>query len=72
MTTNEVQVIEKEEKSQVTSEVALETIITNAIKIPGVKVDREKFLAEILVKETDNIQSVIEVGPVEAGIDEKN
>ena len=26
-------------------EVALETIITNAIKIPGVKVDRDKFLA---------------------------
>ena len=29
-----------------TSEVALETIVNKAIQIPGVKVDRQKFLAE--------------------------
>ena len=29
-----------------TSEVALEAIISNVIQIPGVKVDRKKFLAD--------------------------
>ena len=71
MSTNEVKVIEKNESKEVTSEVALETIISNAIKIPGVKVDRDKFLAELLVKETDNIQLVLDEGPIVAGIEEK-
>ena len=68
MSTNEVKKLENKE---ITSEVALETIITNAIKIPGVKVDRKKFLAELFVKETDNIQLVLDVGPIAAGIEEK-
>ena len=29
-----------------TSELALEAIINNAVQIPGVKVDRQKFLGE--------------------------
>ncbi len=61
----------KEKNNEVTTEVALENIITNVIKIPGVKVDRDKFLAEYLVNETDNIQLVLEEGPIVAGIDEK-
>ncbi len=50
-----------------TSEVALETIINNAIQIPGVKVDRKKFLAESFAKENVDIQRIIDFGPVEAG-----
>lgn len=68
MSTNEVK---KLENNEITREVALETIITNAIKIPGVKVDRKKFLAELFVKETDNIQLVLDEGPIVAGIEEK-
>lgn len=48
----------------------LTTVITNAIKIPGVKVTREYFLREQfkdLSKEV--IELIVEKGPVEAGID---
>ena len=64
-------IVKDDNSKEVTQEIALETIISNAIKIPGVKVDRKKFLAEILVKETDNIQIVVDDGPIVAGIDEK-
>lgn len=50
-----------------TSEVALETIVNKAIQIPGVKVDRQKFLAESFAKEDIDIQSIIKEGPIEAG-----
>lgn len=50
-----------------TSEVALERIIANAVQIPGVKVDRQKFLAEAFAKEGGNLPNILELGPVEAG-----
>ena len=50
-----------------TSEVALEVIVNNAIQIPGVKVDRQKFLAESFAKGNVDIQLIIDRGPVEAG-----
>lgn len=50
-----------------TSEVALETIINSAIQIPGVKVDRQKFLAESFAKEDVDTQEIIDLGPIEAG-----
>lgn len=54
-------------KSETTS-IALETIITNAVKLPGVKVNRNKFLAETFAKEGDKLPSIISMGPVSAGI----
>ena len=66
----EIEKTKENPKKEITQEIALETIISNAIKIPGVRVDRDKFLAEILVKETDNIQEVIDNGPIATGIDE--
>ena len=51
-----------------TTSVALETIITNAVKLPGVKVDRSKFLAEVFANENVNLQDVIDKGPVSAGV----
>ena len=51
-----------------TTSIALETIITNAVKIPGVKVNRSKFLAETFAKENINLQDIIDMGPVSAGI----
>ena len=52
------------------NEVALETIISNAIKVPGVKVDRKKFLAEKFSNESD-VQNILEVGPIQANISQE-
>lgn len=49
-------------------EVALESIITSAIQIPGVKVDRKKFLAEMFATEEVAIQHVLDLGPIAANI----
>ena len=62
---------DKKDVQETKQELALEMVISNAIKIPGIKVDRKKFLAEMLIKETDDIQGVIANGPVAAGINEK-
>ena len=46
-------------------------ILTNALKIPGVKVDREEFLDKILtdkIKDRATIYRAIETTPIEAGI----
>ena len=68
---NDVKIVDTNDSKSITSEIAIEHIIANAIKIPGVKVDRENFLSKELEKETDNIQLVLDEGPVAAGIDEK-
>lgn len=49
-------------------EIALESIITSAIQIPGVKVDRKKFLAEMFATENVAIQDVLDLGPIAANI----
>lgn len=51
-----------------TTSVVLESIIANAVKIPGVKVDRRKFLSETFANEGVDLQAVIDKGPVGAGI----
>lgn len=56
------------EKSEQTKEVALEAIITETVKVPGVKVDREQFLAEYFIKEEIDINEILLYGPVKAGI----
>ena len=53
--------------SDQSSQVALEAIVSNAIQIPGVKVDRQKFLAETFAKENMNTQQIIDLGPIKAG-----
>ena len=63
--------MEKIQNNQ-TSEVALETIISNAIQIPGVKVDREKFLAESFAKEDVNVQEIVDRGPIQAGCSQED
>lgn len=52
-------------------EVALESIINTAIQIPGVKVNRNKFLAELFATEEVSIQEVLDCGPISAGISQK-
>lgn len=50
-------------------EVALENIISSAIQIPGVKVNRNGFLLDIFSdKDHDTQNQIIETGPIQAGI----
>lgn len=57
-----------EQAKNETTSVALETIITNAVKIPGVKVNRSKFLAAAFAGDGIDLQTIIDMGPVSAGI----
>ena len=57
-----------EQSNAETTTIALETIITNAVKLPGVKVNRSKFLADIFANEGINLQSIVDLGPVGAGV----
>lgn len=49
-------------------EVALESVITSAVQIPGVKVNRNKFLAELFSSEDVVIQDILDFGPIQAGV----
>ena len=60
-------VIKKDDKS-IASDLVLEEIITRAIQVPGVKVDRSRFLAESFSSNIDKLENVINDGPIEAGI----
>lgn len=60
-----------EQSKAETTPIALETIISNAVKIPGVKVNRSKFLAEVFANEGVNLQTIIDIGPVSAGISQE-
>ena len=53
---------------EITKEYMLEEVITKSIQIPGVKVERNKFLAEEFATEFKNIEEILEKGPIEAGI----
>jgi len=51
---------------------ALVNIISTAIQVPGVKVDRESFLLDVFKKKSPEIRNrIIEVGPVKAGCSRK-
>lgn len=56
------------EQMETTKDVALETIITNAVKVPMVKVSRDGFLAEIFSKGEIPIEEILEQGPVAVGV----
>lgn len=54
----------------ISTDLSLENIVTNVVKIPGVKVNREKFLAEEFSNNSDIIQEILENGPIQAGIEQ--
>lgn len=58
-----------EKDNELAKQMMLEEIITGAIQIPGVKVNRKQFLAEEFASKVDNIEEIIEKGPIEAGIE---
>lgn len=58
-----------ETSTELTKEVAFEEIVSSAIKIPGVKVSRNKLLAELFSNSPMyTLQDIIEKGPVECGV----
>lgn len=59
------------ETTDLSKEIVLEDIISNSVKIPGVKVNRNKFLAEQFSSSTVNIDDIIKLGPVQAGVTEE-
>ena len=58
----------KEKDNDLSKQMMLEEVITKAVKIPGVKVNRKQFLAEQFSSKTENLEEILEKGPVEAGI----
>lgn len=59
------------EQNKLEKEVALEGIIASAVQIPGVKVNRSKFLAETFATEDVVIQDILDYGPIEANISQE-
>lgn len=60
------------EEKNLEKEVALEKIITSAVQIPGVKVDRKKFLAETFANHEVIMEDIFELGPIEAGVSQED
>lgn len=58
----------EEKNNDLSKQIMLEEVITNAVQIPGVKVNRKQFLAEQFASKADNLEEILEKGPVEAGI----
>lgn len=57
-----------EKQKEAAREVALETIINSAVKLPLVKVSRNDFLAKEFADCPDRLEEIIASGPVQAGI----
>ena len=57
---------EKSNRS-ISKELAIENIVEQAIKLPGVKVNRDLFLREAFQNHDVDIQQIVECGPVAAG-----
>lgn len=58
----------EEKNNDLAKQMMLEEIITKSIQIPGVKVNRKQFLAEQFASRADNLEEILDKGPIEAGI----
>lgn len=58
----------EEKDNNLAKQMMLEEVITKAVQIPGVKVNRKQFLAEQFASKADNLEEIFDKGPVEAGI----
>ena len=64
--------MEEKMKEPIDQDHALVKIITTAIKIPGVKVNRDNFLLSIFEKKSsDEKEKILKLGPVKAGCSQK-
>lgn len=57
-----------ENAKQLTTEFAMEEVVSTAVQIPGVKVNRDAFLTEQFADYDIDIQEIIMLGPIEAGV----
>jgi hypothetical protein len=57
-----------EKENDVAKQMMLEEVITGAVQIPGVKVNRKQFLAEQFASKVSNLEEVLDKGPIEAGV----
>lgn len=57
-----------EKNDDLAKQMMLEEVITNAVQIPGVKVNRTHFLTEQFSTKNDNLDEIISKGPIEAGV----
>ena len=62
----------KEKDNDLAKQMMLEEVITTAVQIPGVKVNRKQFLAEQFASKADNLEEILDIGPIEAGIKREN
>lgn len=60
--------VKQENNKEIASDVMLEEVIAKAIQIPGVKVDRNKFLAENFSSKVDMLEEIIKDGPVSSSV----
>lgn len=67
----EVIVNDKQELQETSQKITVETIITKLVKAPELKIDRVKFLNEVLTNEVSDVGGAIESSPIVAGVDEK-
>ena len=58
----------EEKDNDLAKQMMLEEVIINAVQIPGVKVNRKQFLAEQFASKADNLEEILDIGPIEAGI----
>lgn len=58
----------EEKDNDLAKQMMLEEVITTAVQIPGVKVNRKQFLAEQFASKADNLEEILDKGPIEAGI----
>lgn len=63
--------IKMKDQTTFEKEAVIENAITSAVQIPGVKVNRRKFLSEIFANENVLIEEVLELGPIEAGVEKE-
>lgn len=58
----------EEKNNDLSKQIMLEEVITNAVQFPGVKVNRKQFLEEQFASKADKLDEILEKGPIEAGI----
>lgn len=57
-----------ENSTGLTKELVLEDVIATSVQIPGVKVNRNGFLSEQFASSQVDMQKILDLGPIEAGI----
>lgn len=58
----------EEKDNDLAKQMMLEEVITKAVQIPGVKVNRKQFLAQEFASKAENLEEIFDKGPVEAGV----